>query len=497
MKRKLNIKLISILMLTTLLLLGCTNNAALGTDSLLTEDFNDINPESISSYNMEVILDSDNKLYTGKQITTYVNNSDNILSEIYFHIYPNAYKTLENAPILFDRFNKDLISYKEGHLEVLRVVINDQDVEYSVIGEDETILKVELGESLNPSQSIDIHMEYSGKLPSSGDRFGYGQRTMNFGNWYPIACVYDEDRWNLEPYYKIGDPFYSDVSNYNVRIITDSDIIVASSGNILSERVEENKRVYDIEANLMRDFAWVASKDFKIKEGIVDGTTIKLYYLDAKNTMIKHSLNVGINALKIYNKIFGKYPYSHCSIVMTEFPSGMEYPGIVFINNDYVIFNQKDMLETVIVHETAHQWWYGIVGSNQIEEAWLDEALTTYSEYIYYKEAYGISKGEDYLTRNILDGYEYGKRYLGEDTRVNKHLRDFTGWDDYGILVYTKGAMLFNEINKDYGEEVFYEILAEYFNKYKFKNATTEDLINICEDVTNDDLTNLVEKWIY
>src|SRR5690606_31965520 len=122
--------------------------------------------------------------------------------------------------------------------------------------------------------------------------------------------------------------------------------------------------IYDIEAKLMRDFAWVASKDYKIKKEKVDSTEIKLYYLDTKNATIKHSLKAGVNAIRTFNKIFGKYPYNQYSIVMTEFPSGMEYPGIVFISNDYFVYDRRDMLEIVIVHETAHQWWYGLVGNN-------------------------------------------------------------------------------------------------------------------------------------
>jgi hypothetical protein len=479
-----------------LILSGCNKGEALGTDTLVVDDIDNIELDSINRYEINVTLDSRNKTYTGEQTTTYVNNTGEVLDEIYFHLYPNAYKTVDSAPILFDRSFSDPISYIGGWIDIVDISRDDENLDYSIVGEDETILRVKLDEPLEPQDEIEIYMEYEVKLPSSKDRFGYGDRTINVGNWYPILCVYDEDGWDLEPYYKIGDPFYSDIADYDVNITTEKDIVIASSGNILTDDIQEDKRVYQIEGKLLRDFAWSASKEFKIKESKVDDTVIKLYYLDGKSTMIKQSLEVAANSIKKFNKIFGKYPYGQYSIVMTEFPSGMEYPGIVFISNEYFDYTRRDMLETVIVHETAHQWWYGIVGLNQIKEAWLDESLATYSEVIYTKEVYGKARGKEYYNRQIRDGYDYGQLYLGDIQIVNKHLKYFSDWDEYGILVYAKGPIFFDQIKRDYGEKVLYNILSEFYNSYKFKNATTEDLINVCELVTGDNFTRRADRWL-
>ena len=188
-------------------------------------------------------------------------------------------------------------------------------------------------------------------------------------------CIRDRNGWNLDPYYKVGDPFYSEVANYKVSITTPKEIIVAASGKIISEREDGDKKTYKIEGQLIRDFAWAASKDFVVKEKKVEDTIIKVYSINNDSKLINESLKIGENSIKIFNKIFGKYPYGWYSIVNTEFPSGMEYPGIVFISNDYFHKYLIDILEKVIVHETAHQWWYGIVGNNQVDEAWLDEGL--------------------------------------------------------------------------------------------------------------------------
>lgn len=479
--------------------MGCSRGEALGLDTtLLDEDLNNLNLEELTEYRIKVDLDEKNKIYTGWQYTSFTNTSEDSLEEVYFHLYPNAFRKLEDAPIMINQEFTDPLSYDNGFIDVLEVSIEDRnkDLLYELIGDDQTILKITLDKVLEPGQEIGLFLGYDGKLPNVKERFGYGERAMNFGNWYPILCMYDEDGWNLEPYYNIGDPFYSEIANYKVSIKTPKDIIVASSGNILTETIQDGEKIYQIEGKLIRDFAWAASPDFKTREIKADDTLVKLYYLDEKGTNIGNALKSASNSIKIFNEIFGKYPYGQYSVVVTEFPSGMEYPTLVLISNDYFTNASKDILEKVIVHETAHQWWYGLVGNDQVKEAWLDEALATYSEAIYAKGVNGEEKGREYYEKNISNGFEYGKRYLGDNQVVNRHLSEFSGWNDYSILVYTKGAMFINQIKTKFGEDTLYEILNRYYKEFKYHNATGDDFIRVCEEVTGVSFKNLVDTWL-
>lgn len=493
-----NKKPLIILAIFLLTLLGCTRGEALGTDTLIDEDLNNIILEDLTEYRIDVELDEKNKTYTGWQYTTFTNTTGLPLEEIYFNLYPNAFRDLEGAPIMLTQEFTDPLRYDKGYIDILEVSIDDRNLDllYEVVGENNTLLKVSLDNKLEPGDKIELFLGYDAKLPNVKERFGYGQRAMNFGNWYPILCVYDEDGWNLEPYYNLGDPFYSDVANYKVSIKTTKDMVVASSGNIVMENIKDGEKTYQIEGKLIRDFAWAASPEFKVKELKADDTLVKLYYLDEKSTTVKNALKASVDSIKTFNKIFGRYPYGQYSVVMSEFPSGMEYPTFVLISNDYFNNASKDILEQVIVHETAHQWWYGLVGNNQVKEAWLDEALTTYSEVIYSKEVYGEESARDYYQSNISNGFEYGKRYLGKNQEVNRHLKDFDGWNDYSILVYTKGAMFINQIKNNYGEENLYKILNRYFEENKFHNAATDDFIRVGEEVTGSSFNDLVDTWL-
>lgn len=483
------------LVIVTIIITSCARDQT-EYSTLIVDDFNGIDLENINHYEIKVDFSPESKAYSVEQKVIYVNNTKEELKEIYFHLYPNAYKRLETAPILFDEKTLPR-GYTPGYIDIEELQINNRDVDFKIQGQGDTILKINLPSSLKPKEDIEIYFKYKGNLPLNIDRFGYGERVYNFGNWYPIACVYDDDGWNLDPYYNLGDPFYSDVANYSVKITVPKDMVIASSGNIKHERIKGDKKTYTIEGKIIRDFAWVASFDFLIKEAYIGDTVVKIYALEDNENMATFASEVGTESIEIFNRLFGKYPYGVYSIVMTEFPTGMEYPGIVFINKDYYKENSKDALEQVIVHETAHQWWYGVVGNDQVDEAWLDESLATYSEVIYIYNRYGKAQAENYYNYTCEMAYEYGKVYLGDDIGIKKSLDKFNGWNDYGILVYTRGAMFLNEVKDNFGMETLYDILSKYYDTYRFHHGNTEGFIKICEDITDTSFEELADEWIY
>lgn len=485
--------------LTLLLLITIVScsESTIKVPTLVVDDYNGVDLNMIDHYKIDVDFDPDNKVYSAYQKITYVNNTGIDLKKIYFHLYPNAYKSVETAPILFYYNNLSKEEYIPGYMEIEGMKVEKKEVNFTVEGIGDTILKLDLPSILEPKEKVEIEIKFNVKLPTNIDRFGFGKDVFNFGNWYPIACVYDDTGWNLDPYYKLGDPFYSNTSNYDIAITVPKDMVVAASGNIISEKAKGKKKTYIIEGKLIRDFAWVSSSNFIVSKSQIEDTIIKVYALENNPAIADYALEVGKKCIKIFNRLFGQYPYGVYSIVMTEFPTGMEYPGIVFINKDYYNNHFKDPLEKVIVHETAHQWWYGVVGNDQIDEAWLDESLATYSEVIYMNNRYGEGEGENYYNYTCEMPYDYGKDYITEDAIIHKSLKDFKGWEDYGLLVYVKGAMFLNDIKEDFGIEILYDILNRYYNTYKFHNATTDDFIRICQEVTNTSFKDRVDKWLY
>lgn len=455
--------------------------------------------ENVNQYNINIQFIPKEKIIEGDQRVVYINNEDTEIDKLYFHLYPNAFKKKETTPFLLDDLgNAYPRGFSEGYIDIEEVYVDGNEGNYSIEESDSTIMEVSLPYKLNKGDKISINMKYTIKLPPTVERFGYGNDTYNLGNWYPVIAVYDDSGWNLDPYYPIGDPFYTDVSNYQVDIKAPRDFIIASTGSILSSEVHDNIKEWKIEANSVRDFAWVASDHFKLVEKEVDGILLKMYFItdNIDNGEIdSKALEFAENSLKTFNKVFGEYPYRQYSVVETNFTSGMEYPELVFIGSQYYDKAFNDILETIIVHETAHQWWYGVIGNDQIDQAWLDESLASYSEVIYAGENYGEEKGEEYHKATNEEGFYRAVDSL-EDDSVLRPLSEFKTWNDYSLLVYTKGAIFLGDMKDKYGKDMFYKILKMYYNRYKFKIATTEDFLDVCEEVTGDDLVDYFEKWL-
>lgn len=489
--KKVSFILITLLVLCSTLI-GCASSESLEAENLIVKDLNGIDESTLTEYFIDVELDTKEMTYYGEQVVNYVNNTDIALEEVYFHIYPNAWEKSFWAP-LFDSWEEiDHEKYVPGYINMEKVASSSKDLNWNVEGNKNTILKVELDRPLEIGEKIELYLEYEVKLPNTEERFGYHDKGINLGNWYPVMAVYDEKGWNLDPYYNYGDPFYSETSNYRVNIRVPKNMKIAASGKILSEEVDKGKKKYEIQGKLIRDFSWAASKNFKIKERLVDGTVLRVYSINRSRKFIDQALDLGEKSLKAFNEAFGKYPYGQYSIVVTKFPSGMEYPGLVYISDAYPA---QGILERVIAHETAHQWWYGLVGNDQVDEAWLDEGLATYSEAIYFNEVYGKEKA-DWRHNTIKSNYDSGVKGFGKGKVVNKPLSEFKNGRGYGALVYEGGAMLLVKIKEDFGEEVLYNILKEYYKEYKFYIARTEDFIGVCEEVTGVSFYDLEMEYL-
>ena len=432
-----------------------------------------INLENISSYKMDVILDDESKGLICNQTVNYINNTKQDLKNIYFHIYPNAFSKEEYAPFEKSQMNKAYPNgFNEGYIDIKNILIQNQKAKYNIEGNKEDILKICLDKPLKRNQPIEIDIKYRIKLPNSVGRFGYGKDTINITNWFPIACVYDDKGWNTKSYETIGDPFYSDISNYNVTILAPSKYKIGSTGKVISYKTNNKKSMYNIEAKKVRDFAFILSDKFNIKKDYTKNTEIITYNLDDKLSAL--ATTISKDSIDIFSNLFGKYPYNTYSVIASDFYiGGMEYPTLSMI--DKTLYNPKNkfLLEYVIAHETAHQWWYSAVGNDEVNEPWLDEALTEYSTVLYFENKYG----KETARKLIRTMEKQSKSYSSKD--IFKPSNKYKNSIDYSINVYTKGAVVIDNIRKEVGDKVFFKVLRQYFETYKFENANTKQFMEL------------------
>lgn len=444
-----------------------------------------------SIYKIDVNFDPKTKIITANQEIFIKNNFDKSFSQLYFHIYPNAFQNIDTTP-----FPKEDIKlsypngFSPGKMEIKKISDKKGPLKYNING---TILEVALNEPIKPQENLKIFIEFKCILPPSQGRFGYGENTFNIANWYPILAVYDENGWHKDPYYKIGDPFYSDIALYDVNIQVPKDYTVAATGSLVSKEVRGNHAIWEYKSDLVRDFAFVISDKFDVVEDKTNKTKVKSYFLKGDKNG-KKALEYATGALEVFSRLFGKYPYGDYCVVSSDFYiGGMEYPNIVIIGKEF--YEDLELLEYIIVHETAHQWWYGLVGNDQVNEAWLDEALAEYSTILYYEDVYGKKVGEDMYNQAILNPYKFYEM-VNPPGHILRPLSQFEGWQDYSILVYSKGAIMLKELERRMGKGQFLKALKIFYKNNVYKNATTEDFIEVINHVTGTDWTDFIYKWL-
>ena len=468
-------------------LVGCNNGDLIGRAS-----------KNITHYTIDATLSNEHTL-SAKETVAYINKSDTALAAVFFHLYPNAFREgAKNKPIYENSKTKSYPNgFSEGGIEILSVSVGSSPVAVKLSGEDNNILEVFLPSSLAPNSVASIIIGFNLTIPNIAHRFGYGDNTLNLGNWYPIACMYENGEFNVNPYSPNGDPFYSDIANYSVSVSFPSTLVLACTGAIAETRISGNSTIAKIEAKAVRDFAMVFSERFRIISANVGDTKISYYYYDDESP--EKFLKTSVDAVTTFNKLFGAYPYSTLNVVKANFlHGGMEYPNLIYISDSVAIESEY---QNVIIHEIAHQWWYGLVGNDEVSHPWLDEGLTEFSTALFYKHNEGYVSTYAGAVGNAINAYllfcdVYSSFYGKINSDMNRCLYDYKTEPEYVYMTYVRGLLMFDSIMDAVGEKKMIKALAYYFKTNAMKNATPEDLITALEKSTRVDLRSLIESWL-
>ena len=451
-----------------------------------------LNEISANLTNYEISLDYDETSHSVKasERVEYVNNTNAILKCVEFHLYPQFFKEEGAKQVVaqthLNQAYPNGMSYSQ--FDVTRVRVAGADRQIRFVGECNGVLAVDLFSSLMPSEKVEIEIDFGFTLPNCCHRFGYGEHTINLGNSYPIVCVYENGAFDESGYHPNGDPFYSDVANYVVDITASSNFIVAASGEKTAEKRSNGKTTSSFYGKCIRDFALVLSKDFKVESAEED--------FDDENH--SSSLKAGMDAVKTFSDLFLKYPYASFSIVQTDFVyGGMEYPNLVMISAEV---NDPDDYKNVIVHETAHQWWYGIVGNDEWEFPWLDESLAEYSSMLFYDHNDGYNFTRTQMLEASHANYSLFisvyNDVLGDIDTSMRAIDKYSTEPEYTYCTYVKGAMMWDGLRNLIGEKKFIACLKTYCEQNQFAISSPEKLITAFEGESKMQLRNFFNSWI-
>jgi aminopeptidase N len=243
----------------------------------------------------------------------------------------------------------------------------------------------------------------------------------------------------------------------------------------------------------MRDFAFILSEELELTNRAVDGVVVNSYFRPEHAAGGRLALDTAVSALTAFSEMFGPYPYTELDVVATpNLLGGMEYPGLVVVEEG--LYARMGGVEWLTAHEVAHQWWFAIVGSDQINNPWLDEALTQYSTMLYYEHAYGIDRGAAIVRSVFIDTYEYLVE-TGRDLPAGMPAAAYSS-GQYFQVVYDKGALYFHELRQAIGDELFFEVLQTYYARHRYRIATPASFLAVVQDVTGDRHEAIYEQWI-
>lgn len=422
-------------------------------------------PRFPASYRFDLEYNETVQSIGGQAQIFYRNGTNRPMSEVILRLYPNAN--------VFKRPPSGQELSRQGLMSVHDITVNG----HPVVGEGQgtTVLRIPLLEPLEPEGEVRIVLSFTTFIPSCcapSSRFFADATGVTLGNWFPILSVATDNGWNTDPYVPIGDPFYSESANYDITVRVPEGFVVAATG----DRVSRDGSTWRFRAENVRNVGmWIALG--AVPQSIQVGDLQLNYFIVRGHSSDQaYSIHTLQSAIHTFTELFGPYPYGELTVIDNGRTS-TEYPQLVFASAG----------PDTAIHEIAHQWWYAVVGSDQSREYW-DEAIATYSEYLYWERTVGKAEAEQRT------------RWLKVKSKSNGGLRralsEYEGDStDYTITAYYRGPQLFHSLRKRVGDNAFFSILREMYRRHRFGVASWDDWKRTAEDVTKNDLDSFWADW--
>jgi hypothetical protein len=480
------------------LLMGLLFSASISATASAQIIFETAKSERIANYTINVALDTEHKMLTGKMLLEWKNPSRDTISELRFHSYMNAFSNSESSFMKkAGYFNTDELEKKDwGYLQLDRFRVSEGENlirKYRYISPDDnneadrTVFSVDLEEPVLPAESISLEMEFTVKLPKIFARTGYYENFYLIGQWFPKIGVYENRKWHCHQFHANSE-FYSNFGLYEVNINLPQDYLTGATGVLIKTTKHKNgTKTMHYRAEDVVDFAWTASNKYTVAETEYKGTAIRLMlqpeHLNQSNRYLS-SLKI---ALDYFSEKLEPYPYPVITVVDPPLggiaAGGMEYPGFITgVSSKYMPKGLR-LTERITIHEFGHQYFMALIATDEFREAWLDEGLNSYFETRIMNEAYGQNQSLiDFwgFTLGDADFYRsgYANHPFSDLTRINQYAWDFPEYS-YSVMNYNKPATFLIGLERMLGTECMNDIFKTYYEQFKFKHPKTQDFVNI------------------
>jgi len=430
-------------------------------------------PDLLTQYNLSTTLNYNQHHLAVEEQITYPNQSGEPISELLLIVESARYPGV---------FHLNSITWED------ETPVQDYTRELGLI-------RIALKDALQPGDALVLSLSYDLTLPSPDPSyygrpvpFGYSTRQTNLVDWYPFIPPYVPGQgWLVHKAGAFGEHLVYEVADFIVNIrFSDSNpnLLIAASAPAV---VDGEWYRYDFRT--ARNFSWSASDQYVLSTTTVDSVVVLSYYFPVNAKAGEAVLQTSAEALGLYNDLFGRYPRQTLTVVEADFLDGMEYDGLYFLSKGFYNLysgDPGDYLTAISAHETAHQWWYGLLGNDQALEPWLDEALCTYSERMYYEHLH--PQGLDWW-------WTYRVHYYEPRGWVDGSIYNPEGYRSYRDAIYLNGALFMEDLRNLIGEQAFFNFIYAYAQVYAGQIVTADDFFNLLKDYSQADITPLYGKY--
>lgn len=452
----------------------------------------------VANYTIEAHLDSSHRVVEGTALVHWTNTSRVPVTELWWHLYMNAFA---HSRTLFMRSggvygHRGHVPGAHGAIEVrhLRLASGEDLLAHAThdpdVPDDTSQLRTPLPRPLRPGEAIDLVVSFRTELPAAFARTGYWRDFVFAGQWFPKLAVLERDgRWAHFPYHAQSE-FYADFARYDVTLTVPSGDVVGATGVEVSPVVRTSRGdLHRFVATRVHDFAWTAWAHFREHTRQIDNITVRVLYPPGLERVAERNLFALRRGIPSFTRRFGSYPYERLTVVIpppgAAGVAGMEYPTLITSDGLWFVPSGVHDAEYVALHEFAHQYFYGLLASDEWSWPFLDEGLAEYSTGLVMTEIYG--PGRELLDTPWLQlGYwAYQGGFSGAIERalpIARPAREFPGFESYGQHVYRRAATIFRTAERTYGAESVARALRTYVNRGRFRHPTPDDLLMAFRD---------------
>lgn len=436
----------------------------------------------------------ENRTVAGAVKVTFENDTANELSMLKFQIYPNAYRknALYNPVPASQKSSAYYAGESYGEMVISSV---NGGKNWEIMGEDEDVLCVFLERPLFPEEKVVLDIGFIAKLAAVNHRTGVTESGVNLGYFFPLLCGMKRGGFLETPTYAVGEPFYHDFADYKLTLTLPKEYGIATSGEIVAERMLESKKVYTVSLTNAQSLALFLSEKQKVAQKEVGETT--LFYTYDTDKQPEETLAFLADCFAYYTQTFGAYPYDTYTVAQTKLSTPtMDMPALTL----YAESLNETQNRRALARAVARQWWYVAVRSDAIENAWQSEGLSEFSAALFFeeREKYGLTK--EALVREALIEYRsyydvYGSVLGRTDTRMTRHLKDFVNEYEYRCIALLKPTVMLDTLQKSVGDKKFFSALRRYYTTNRLKNVSVGSLIAAFES-TGADVSGFFDSFI-